>query len=245
VTFATNAPGYGPLQSPDVLAKLNQSFFEPGGCQDQELACYAASAADAAGENGPGNSTLSDKVCRTADHFCIDNVFVPAVGDRDSDDLRQNSSALFPPEFYINLLSNATIKQLIGATSTYSECSNPVDNLFDKTGDDARTLLPQLAALANSRLKMLIWAGDADINCNWLGGHASVLAMDWYGNKTLHETPFKNMTIDGKPVAAIQNVDNFSFARVFQAGHEVPAFQPQAAFEIFSQIVKMEQLHSV
>lgn len=50
------------------------------------------------------------------------------------------------------------------------------------------------------------------ISCNWLGGHASVLAMDWYGNKTLHETPFKNMTIDGNPVAAIQNVDNFSFA---------------------------------
>lgn len=76
MTFATNAPGYGPLQSPDVLAKLNQSFFEPGGCQDQELACYAASAADAAGENGPGNSTLSDKVCRTADHFCVSFVFV-------------------------------------------------------------------------------------------------------------------------------------------------------------------------
>lgn len=113
--------------------------------------------------------------------------------------------------------------------------------------------------------------------------------MDWYGNKTLHETPFKNMTINGAAVAAIQNVDNFSFAyvfccldrvsklrqftiytsrRVFQAGHEVvrisclfferisncltsaifplqPAFQPQAAFEIFSQIVRMEQLHSV
>ena len=49
-------------------------------------------------------------------------------------------------------------------------------------------------------------------SCNWLGGHASVLAMDWYGNETLHNTPFTNMTIGGKAVAAIQNVDNFSFA---------------------------------
>lgn len=84
---------------------------------------------------------------------------------------------------------------------------------------------------------MLIWAGDADIkyvhhyilslctdlllnddlhvfSCNWLGGHATVLAMDWYGNETLHDTPFTNMTIDGSAVAAIQNVDNFSFACV-------------------------------
>lgn len=58
-------------------------------------------------------------------------------------------------------------------------------------------------------------------SCNWLGGHASVLAMDWYGKERINNTPFTNMTIDGKSVAAIQNVDNFSFARVFEAGHEV------------------------
>lgn len=51
-------------------------------------------------------------------------------------------------------------------------------------------------------------------SCNWLGGHASVLAMDWYGNETLHRTPFFNMTIKGESVAAVQNVDNFSFAYV-------------------------------
>ena len=50
-------------------------------------------------------------------------MFVPAVGNRDSDDLRQNSSALFPPEFYLNLLANETVKKLIGAESTYGEWS--------------------------------------------------------------------------------------------------------------------------
>lgn len=234
VTFATDAPGYGPLQSDTVLAALNESFFGPGGCQEQELACYAA-----------GNSTDSNQICRQADNFCIENVFAPAVGDRDSDDLRQNSSSLFPSESYVTFLRNATIMKLIGAESRYTECSGPVDGQFSRTGDDARTLLPQLGALVNSGLKTLIWAGDADINCNWLGGHAAMLAMDWFGNETLHRTPFKNMTIRGKPVAAVQNVDNFSFARVYQAGHEIPAFQPEAAFEIFSQIVKGEQLHSV
>lgn len=29
------------------------------------------------------------------------------------------------------------------------------------------------------------------------------------------------MTINGKAVAAIQNVDNFTFARIYEAGHEV------------------------
>ncbi|THH14802.1 hypothetical protein EW146_g5581 [Bondarzewia mesenterica] len=240
VTFATNAPGYGPLQNASVLAKLNKSFFESGGCKDQEIAC------EALGNTNDVNAT-ANRICKTADDFCVDNVFVPAVGDRDSDDLRQkaNSPNPFPPEFYLNFLANETIKARIGATSTYSECADPPFELFDKTGDDARSWLPELSALANSRLKLLIWAGDADINCNWLGGHASVLAMDWYGNQTLHATPFTIMTINGTAVAAVQNVDNFSFARVFAAGHEVPAFQPQTALEIFSQVIKKELLHSV
>ena len=49
-------------------------------------------------------------------------------------------------------------------------------------------------------------------SCNWLGGQAAVLAMDWYGQATLSQTPFTNMTINGEAVAAVQNVDNFSFA---------------------------------
>jgi len=234
VDFATNAPGYGQLQNETVIKQLNEAFYGKNGCKEQEEACYAA-----------GNNAQSNKICATADNYCIINVFVPAVGDRDSEDLRQNASAPFPPEYYVNYLADVSVLSKIGATSTYSECSTSVDDLFVKTGDDARTWLPELSALVDSRLKTLIWAGDADINCNWLGGHASVLAMDWYGNATLHSTPMTNITIDGTAVAAVQNVDNFSFARVYGAGHEVPAFKPKAALEIFSQVIRKEQLHSV
>jgi len=222
------------LQNDTVLKQLNQAYYGPGGCKEQEEACYAA-----------GDSNASNEICSTADTFCVNNVFVPAIGDLDPDDLRQNSSALFPPEFYVDFLQQASIQKKIGAEVQYQECPDAPFLLFNNTGDDARTFLPKLGALANSRLKILIWAGDADINCNWLGGHASVLAMDWYGKETLSQTPFTNMTINGHPVAAIQNVDNFSFARVYLAGHEVPAYQPQAALEIFKQIVQGEQLHSV
>lgn len=65
----------------------------------------------------------------------MENVFVPAVGDRDSDDLRQNSSALFPPEFYLKLLRNQTVKNLIGAESNYAECADRPFELFTTTGD--------------------------------------------------------------------------------------------------------------
>jgi hypothetical protein len=65
----------------------------------------------------------------------VENVFVPAVGDRDSDDLRQNSSALFPPEFYVDFLGLASIKKKIGAESKYRECADAPFELFVRTGD--------------------------------------------------------------------------------------------------------------
>lgn len=234
VDFATYAPGYGQLQNDTVLKNLTQAYYGPGGCKHQEEACYDA-----------GNSPSSNYTCRTADDFCIINVLVPAVGNRDIDDLRQNSSTPnpFPPNFYMDFLNLASIKQAIGAIPTFADCSNTP--LFTDTGDDARTWLPQLGALANSGLKMLIWAGDADINCNWLGGHASVLAMNWYGHTRLQQTLLQNITFRGKTVAAGQNVDNFTFARVYAAGHEVPAFQPEASLEIFRQIINGQPLHSV
>lgn len=40
---------------------------------------------------------------------------MPAVGDRDSDDLRQTSPASFPSESYVQFLRNATTTARIGA----------------------------------------------------------------------------------------------------------------------------------
>lgn len=65
VDFATNAPGYGQLQNDTVIAQLNEAFFGPGGCQEQEEACFAA-----------GNSTDSNKICRKADNFCVSSIKV-------------------------------------------------------------------------------------------------------------------------------------------------------------------------
>ncbi|RDX52337.1 alpha/beta-hydrolase [Lentinus brumalis] len=235
IDFATDAPGYGPLQNETVLAAMSRSFYEEGGCLDQVIACYTT------------ETEASNEICYNADDFCLANIQNPAVGYRDEYDLRQNASSPdpFPPTYYVDFLQNTTIMQKIGAQVEYSDCSDAVVHQFNRTGDDARTLLPPLAALADSGLKILIWAGDADINCNWLGVHESVLAMDWYGSETLARTPFTNMTIYGKTAAAYQNVDNFTFARIYDSGHEVPAFQPGVSLEIFSQVINMEPLHSV
>ncbi|KIM60463.1 hypothetical protein SCLCIDRAFT_1216729 [Scleroderma citrinum Foug A] len=232
-TFAKDAPGYGQLVSNAALANVSQALWSKGGCVDQEKSCYAA-----------GNSSSSDAVCSNAYQYCGQFVATPATGDRDPYDLRQNSSELFPPEYYANYLNRTDVMSKIGAEAEYQECADDPFTLMLNTGDQGRTLLPQLSALADSKLKILMWAGDTDIICNWVGGYAAALAMTWYGKDKLNGAPLSNMTLNGTPIASVVNVDNFSYARVYGAGHEVAAFRPAAALEIFSQIIRGEQLHS-
>ena len=67
------------------------------------------------------------------------NIGSVAIGNRDPYDLTQDSSASFPPEYYLNYLSEPSVVSAIGAQSTYTECADPPYNKFVTTGDVNRS----------------------------------------------------------------------------------------------------------
>jgi carboxypeptidase C (cathepsin A) len=75
--------------------------------------------------------------CESAGNICdedIDEVIYNSA-DFDPYDVREPSNDQYPPETYTTYLANAAVKKAIGATSTYTECSNPADAKFETTGD--------------------------------------------------------------------------------------------------------------
>ncbi|KAJ7698636.1 alpha/beta-hydrolase [Mycena rosella] len=228
ITFAADAPGYGPLQDASTISNMTDAFSKKDGCRAQLEDCYAA-----------GTTHADDALCSAANNVCMQDVFYPAIRGRDSDDLRQASDSTdpFPPTYYQTLLRSQSVLDAIGATSTYDACSADVQTGFDSTGEFGRTALPPLAALADAHFPILIWVGDADIKANWLGVHEAMVSMSWYGNLTLNSTALTNWTIDGTPVASIKSVDSFTFSRVFGGGHNLPAYVPSTALQFFSRVV--------
>ncbi|KAG8871518.1 hypothetical protein FRB98_000717 [Tulasnella sp. 332] len=230
--FAANPPGYSPIVSPSVTTAATSDLQKSGGCLDQLAACNAVGG--------------SDSVCSNAYHFCTDNIYNTCIGNRDVYDIRSTTPDPLPPSGYINYLQQPNIQAAIGAEVTYVECNTPVFYQFVAEGDFTRTLLPQLGALANSKLKILLWFGDADYICNWVGGLALTREMEWYGKPRFNTAHFKDVRISGAGhVGEVINVDNFSFLRVFQAGHEVPFYQPVASLEFLKQVIAKQQIHSV
>jgi len=57
------------------------------------------------------------------------------MGNYDPYDLQQNSSALFPPEYYVDYLHTPAVMKQIGAESNYGECPDAPYYRVINTGD--------------------------------------------------------------------------------------------------------------
>ena len=71
----------------------------------------------------------------------------------------------------------------------------------------------------------MIWAGDADWICNWMGNQAAVEAVSFSGQEEFQGKEMKPYTVGGTQTGTFKSVGNFSFLRVFEAGHEVPYYR--------------------
>ena len=70
------------------------------------------------------------------------------------------------------------------------------------------------------QIPVLIYAGDADFICNWLGNQAWTEALEWPGQKDFNKASIKDIKLDnGDKYGKIKNSGNFTFLQIFGAGH--------------------------
>lgn len=92
-----------------------------------------------------------------------------------------------------------------------------------------------MAYLITAGVKVTLLYGDRDWACNWKGGEAASLAIPHplvpvfagAGYAPLALSPFRSAGLT-RQVGPL-----LSFSRIYQAGHMVPAYQPEAAYEVF------------
>lgn len=107
-----------------------------------------------------------------------------------------------------------------------------VDLLFVSAGDwmiNYHTLIPDMLA---DGIKTLIYAGDVDYICNWLGNMKWTQAMEWPHKADFNAAPNNEYKFHGETVAKLRTSNGFSFMQVFNAGHMVPMDQPEVALQM-------------
>ncbi len=113
----------------------------------------------------------------------------------------------------------------------WSDCNRAVNLEFELSGDWMHNFQTQIPDQLASGIKVLIYAGDQDYICNWLGNQAWTLGLDWAHKDEFNSATPSNFTAAGgaKPLGMLRTSNGFSFLQFYNAGHMVPRDQPENA----------------
>ncbi|KAL1845824.1 hypothetical protein Plec18170_009530 [Paecilomyces lecythidis] len=188
----------------------------------------------------------SNQECEDASETCGSGIEQRIIDSADFDvyDVREPSNDPYPPATYSSYLKQPDVVKDIGAKSTYQECPDAAYSKFQGTGDTSRTFLDTLSTVVQSGIGVLLWAGDADWICNYIGVQKVAETVDFPGVTEFGNTELQPYTVNGEKKGEFKAVDNFSYLRVYGAGHEVPYYQPEVALQVFEQTIRQKAISS-
>lgn len=103
--------------------------------------------------------------------------------------------------------------------------------------DRAASLAPTIAGLLDDGIPVLIYAGDLDYICNYMGNRAVALGLRWGGGDDFRAAEDRDWN-DGGGLA--RSAGKLSFLQVYDAGHMVPQDQPAQALAMIEQFLNGE-----
>ncbi|KAH0551667.1 hypothetical protein GP486_007114, partial [Trichoglossum hirsutum] len=221
-------------------------FLSVGGCKDMISKCRAAAASMDPPDNG--GVAMVNHICEDAQSICDRNLILPyEYADRSVYDIAHNNPDPFPPSTYLEYLNTGELLQAIGARINFTQSSNSVFSAFLATGDYERgPQISDLTYLLTRGVRIALIYGDRDFICNWIGGEAvsfSIAANAGSRYAPFYRAGYADIRVNGSYVGGqVRQYGNLSFSRIYQAGHLVPAYQPETAFTLMTRIIRGKNL---
>ncbi|KAK4460992.1 Alpha/Beta hydrolase protein [Cladorrhinum samala] len=213
-------------------SELVHNWTDPGGWKDQLMNCTKRVT-----EN-PYLDNTTDPECVAIQDNILEKCFTNYVeiSDRAQFDVAHPRHDPFPPPYYFGYLTQSSVLAALGVPVNHTSLHYPTNSVFTLTLDPLRPgFLDSVGYLLDAGIKVHFMYGDRDAVVNWVGGEKTSLSVPHKNQNAFRGAGYAPLVMsDGKSVKGMTRQHaNFSFTRVFQAGHEVPAYQPEAAYEIF------------
>ncbi|KAF8397747.1 hypothetical protein HHK36_016669 [Tetracentron sinense] len=180
------------------------------------------------GTDGTASCMASYVVCNT-----IFNKIMGLAGDTNYYDIRKKCEGSLCYDFsnMEKFLNQKSVRDALGVGDIeFVSCSPIVYQAM--LMDWMRNLEVGIPALLQDGVKLLIYAGEYDLICNWLGNSRWVHAMEWSGQKEFVASPTVPFLVNGSEAGQLKSHGPLSFLKVHDAGHMVPMDQPKAALEM-------------
>ncbi|KAG5994263.1 hypothetical protein E4U54_003151 [Claviceps lovelessii] len=144
-------------------------------------------------------------------------------------------------DYITQWLNKPEVMQALGVeVNSYDSCNFDINRNFLFQGDWMKPyfkLVPQIL----DQMPVLIYAGDADFICNWLGNQAWTNKLEWSGHDGFKKAESKGVTVgsskDSKEYGKLKTHGNLSFLQIYKAGHMTPFDQPEASLDFVNRWV--------
>jgi len=126
----------------------------------------------------------------------------------------------------VTYLNTPAIQTALGVKKKWGSCNKAVTLLFSYAGDWMKSFHQLIPDMLADGIRTLIYAGDEDYICNWLGNMKWTLALDWPHKSDFNAATNRDYNMGNKTVAKVRSSNGLTFMQVFEAGHMVPKDQP-------------------
>lgn len=118
-------------------------------------------------------------------------------------------------------LNQNWVQAALGVPVNHSDSSEAVGHAFRSTGDWFRGGFSEaIGYLLDSGVKVAGMYGDRDMACNWLGGEVAFINVPYSRQDDFNAAGYAPILSGGEEKGLVRQFGNFSFSRVYQAGHE-------------------------
>ncbi|XP_064943918.1 serine carboxypeptidase-like [Musa acuminata AAA Group] len=169
----------------------------------------------------------------------IFNAILLLAGDINYYDIRKKCEGSLCYDFsnMEKFLNQESVRDALGVGSRkFVSCSPLVYEAM--ITDWMKNLEVGIPTLLEDDIKLLVYAGEYDLICNWLGNLRWVNSMEWSGSQNFTKAPFRQFAVHGKEAGILKTHGPLSFLKVHDAGHMVPMDQPETALEMLKRWMK-------
>eukprot|EP00250_Pteridium_aquilinum_P018668 c24158_g2_i1 orf=1714-3408(+) len=161
------------------------------------------------------------------------------VGNINYYDIRSKCSGSLCYDFsnMENYLNQQAVKEALGVGDRQFVSCSPLVYKF-MIMDWMRNLEVGIPTLLEDGIQLLVYAGEYDLICNWLGNSRWVSAIDWSGKEKYAAAATNQFLVDGEEAGLFMNHGPLTFLKVHNAGHMVPMDQPKASLEMIRRFTK-------
>lgn len=137
--------------------------------------------------------------------------------------------------YSVQYLNKPEVQKALGVHPgiKFASCSGSVNEAFSNKADEVLPYIKAFPALLE-KIPVLIYAGDRDYICNWVGNQYWTGNLTWSGQEGFNKENLGSWKVGGQAAGEVKNYGHFTFLRVFGAGHMVPHDKPKEALALLN-----------